>query len=178
MEKDKMTAKEIEEEVARLKSLARKTHNVKQRQRYDIIRLYLCRRAKPEIAAILDLSLTQVYLIVNRYKEAGVEGLALKRPPGRQRKLTDEQETELYHIITEKLPKEVGLHPYCNWTAPLACQYVKEHYGVTFSERGMRDVFYRLKLSYTRPSYVLAKADQQKQAEFLEKLEDIKKAPE
>ena len=176
MKKDSMTAKEIEEEVARLKRLARKTHDVKQRQRYDIIRLYLCKRAKPDIAAILDISLTQVYLILNLYQEAGVEGLALKRPPGRQRKLTDEQETELYSIITEKLPKEVGLHPYCNWTAPLACQYVKDHYGVTFSERGMRDVFYRLNLSYTRPTYVLAKADTQKQAEFLERLEDIKKS--
>ncbi|MDE7242988.1 MAG: winged helix-turn-helix domain-containing protein [Oscillospiraceae bacterium] len=45
-----------------------------------------------------------------------------------------------------------------------------------FSERGMRDVFYRLNLSCTRPAYVLAKADPQKQAEFLERLEDIKKS--
>ena len=178
MEKEIMHDKETEEEISRVKRLARKTHDVKLRQRYDIIRLFLSKRAKPEIAAILDISLTQVYLILNLYKEAGMEGLGLKRPTGRQRKMTDEQEKELCSIITEKLPKEVGLEPYCNWTAPLACKYVKDHYGVTFSERGMRDVFYRLKLSYTRPTYVLAKADPQKQAEFLEKLEDIKKAPE
>ena len=42
----------------------------------------------------------------------------------------------------------------------------------------MRDVFYRLNLSYTRPTYVLAKADTQKQAEFNEKLEKIKKNSE
>ena len=178
MEKESITDKETEEEVARLKRLARKTHDVKLRQRYDIIRLFLCKRAKTDIAAILDISLTQVYLILNLYKEVGIEGLGLKRPTGRQRKLTDEQERELRSIITEKLPKEVGLEPYCNWTAPLACRYVKDHYGVTFSERGMRDVFYRLKLSYTRPTYVLAKADPQKQAEFLERVEDIKKTPE
>ena len=176
MEKDNMTAKETEEEVARLKRLARKTHDVRLRQRYDIIRLYLCKRTKPEIAAILDISLTQVYLILKLYKEAGVEGLVLKRPTGRQRKLTDGQETELRRMITEKLPKEVGLEPYCNWTAPLACKYVKDHYGVVFSERGMRDVFYRLNLSYTRPTYVLAKANPKQQAEFLERLEDIKKS--
>ena len=57
------------------------------------------------------------------------------------------------------------------------CKYVKDHYGVTFSERGMRDVFYRLNLSGTRPTYVPAKADAQKQAEFLERLED-KKTPQ
>ena len=178
MEKESIMDQATEEEIARLKKLGRKTHDAKQRRRYDIVRLFLSKRAKPDIADILDISLTQVYLILNLYKQAGIEGLALKQLPGRQRKLTDEQEKELISIITEKLPKEVGLEPHCNWTAPLACQYVKDHYGVAFSERGMRDVFYRLHLSYTRPTYVLAKADPQKQAEFLEKLEDIKKTPE
>ena len=178
MEKETIIAQETEKEIARLKRLGRKTHDAKLRRRYDIVRLFLSKRSKPDIADILDISLTQVYLILNLYKQAGIEGLALKHPPGRQSKLTDEQEKELISIITEKLPKEVGLEPHCNWTAPLACKYVKDHYGVTFSERGMRNVFYRLNLSYTRPSYVLAKADPQKQAEFLEKLEDIKKTPE
>ncbi len=39
----------------------------------------------------------------------------------------------------------------------------ENHFGVEFSERGMRDVFYRLKLSHTRPTYALAKADPVKQ---------------
>ena len=42
----------------------------------------------------------------------------------------------------------------------------------------MRDVFYRLKLSYTRPTYTLAKADPVKQEEFKERLEPIKKTSE
>jgi len=138
VEKESITAKETEEEIARLKRLARKTHDVKLRRRYDMIRLFLSKRAKPEIAAILDISLTQVYLIVNLYKESGIEGLGLKRPTGRHRKLTDEQENELCSIITEKLPKEVGLDPYCNWTAPLACKYVKDHYhGNQVSAHGL-----------------------------------------
>ncbi len=57
----------------------------------------------------------------------------------------------------------------------MACKYVKNRFGVGFSERGMRDVFYRLKLSYTRPTYTLAKADPVKQEEFKERLEGIKK---
>ena len=175
MEKETIMEQESEKEIAQLKRLSRKTHDAKLRRRYDIVRLFLSKKAKPDIADILDISLTQVYLILNLYKQAGIEGLTLKQPPGRQRRLTDEQEKELISIITEKLPKEVGLGPYCNLTASLACKYVEDHYGVTFSERGMRDVFYRLNLSYTRPTYVLAKADPQKQAEFLEKLEDIKK---
>ncbi len=51
----------------------------------------------------------------------------------------------------------------------------KNRFGVEFSERGMRDVFYRLKLSYNRPAYTLAKADPVRQEEFKERLEGIKK---
>ncbi len=167
--------KEMGEEITALRKHARKTRNRKLRQRCDIVRLFLLGKGKKEIALIMDVSLTQVYLILNLYKNTGIEGLTPKQPTGRKTKLTAEQEAELYRVITRKLPKEVGLHPHCNWTAPLACKYVRDTYGVAFSERGMRDVFYRLGLSYTRPTYVLAKADCQKQDEFRERLEGIKK---
>ncbi len=104
-----------------------------------------------------------------------MEGLILGKAKGRERKLTAEQESELYKVISGKLPKDVGMEPFCNWTAPLACQYVKSHFGVEFSERGVRDVLYRLELSYTRPTYTLAKIDPVKQEEFKERLEGINK---
>jgi len=164
-----------EETKVMLKKLARKTKDARQRRQYDIVRLSLEGWKKPEIAKIMDMSLQGIYNVLNRYKANGVEGLVLGKAKGRERKLTEEQETELYEVISEKLPKDVGLEPFCNWTAPLACKYVKNRFGVEFSERGMRDVFYRLKLSYTRPTYTLAKADPAKQEEFRERLEGIKK---
>ena len=121
------------------------------------------------------MSLYGIYKVLNRYKANGIEGLLLGKAKGRERKLNAEQEAELYRVITEQLPKDVGLEPFCNWTAPLACKFVKERFGVEFSERGMRDVFYRLQLSYTRPTYTLAKADPVKQEEFKARLEGIKK---
>lgn len=69
VEKKSIMAKEAEEEIALLKRLARKTHDVKLRQWYDIIRLFLYKRTKPNIAAIWDISLTQAYLILNLYKK-------------------------------------------------------------------------------------------------------------
>jgi putative transposase len=74
------------------------------------------------------------------------------------------------------LPKDVGFALFVNWTAPLACQWVLKEYGVSFSERGMRDVFYRLKLSYTRPTYTLKKADPEKQEIFKAEFEELKKS--
>lgn len=56
MEKEIVMDQESEEEIARLKRLARKTHDAKLRRRYDIIRLFLSKRAKPDIADILDIS--------------------------------------------------------------------------------------------------------------------------
>ncbi len=126
----------------------------------------------------MDMSLQGIYNVLNQYTTKGVEGLILGKAKGRERKLTAEQESELYEVISKKLPKDVGLEPFCNWTAPLACKYVKNRFGVEFSERGMRDVFYRLILSYTRPTYTLEKAEPLKQEEFKERLEGIKKALE
>ena len=169
---------EKKEIIQKLKKLARKAKDARQRRQYDIVRLYLEGRGKPEIAEIMDMSLQAIYNALHRYQAGGIEGLTLGKPTGRSRTLSDEQEAELYQVISEKLPKEVGLGPFCNWTAPLACQYVKKQFGVEFSERGMRDVFYRLRLSYTCPTYKLDKADPVKQEAFKERLEQLKKTSE
>ena len=86
-----------------------------------------------------------------------------------------EQEQRLYDCVSTQLPRDVGFAPFVNWTAPLACRWVAKEFGVTFSERGMRDVFYRLKLSYTRPTYTLKKADPEKQKEFKKEFDKLKK---
>ena len=57
----------------------------------------------------------------------------------------------------------------------MVCEYVKRQFQVTFSKRGMLNLLHRIKLSYTRPTYSLAKADPEKQEKFREELESIKK---
>ena len=89
--------------------------------------------------------------------------------------LTDEQEKELFHIISTCTPEEAGVRIFANWTAPLACRLVEERFQVKFSERGMRDLFYRIGLSYTRPTYTLNKADPEKQDAFRQQFEGLKK---
>ncbi len=111
-----------EETIAMLKKHARKSREARQRRQYDIVRLSLEGRSKPEIAKIMDMSLQGIYKVLNRYKAKGMEGLILGKAKGRERKLTEGQEMELYEVISKKLPKEVGLEPFCNWSAPLACQ--------------------------------------------------------
>lgn len=80
--------------------------------------------------------------------------------------MMEEQEKVLYKCIVNKMPKDVGFEPFVNLTAPLACLWIEKEFSVVFSERGMRDVFYRLGFSYTRPTYVLRKADLKEQEYF------------
>lgn len=161
--------------IKELKRLGSKTKDTRMKLRYDTIRLYLQDRSKSEIADILNTTYQTVTNYINAYNQSGIDGLDMKKPTGRDRKLSVAQEQQLYECITTKLPKDVGFDPFVNWTAPLACQWVEKEFNVKFTERGMRDVFYRLKLSYTRPTYVLKKADPQKQEAFIEDFEDFKK---
>jgi putative transposase len=172
IEMDKKTVNEGKIQV--LKKLSRKTRDSRMRTRYDAVRLLLEGRSYYEIAKILNITHYTVRNYEKSYNEFGVDGLIIKPKTGRAKKLTDEQEQQLYECISTKLPKDVGFNPFVNWTASLACKWVYEEYGVKFSERGMRDVFYRLKLSYTRPTYVLKKADPVKQEAFKEDFEVLK----
>jgi len=164
------------EEILKLKQLSRKTRDTRKRLRYDCVRLNLQGRSKVEIAEILGTAYHNVRNYINSYNAKGIEGLTITKPPGRLPKLSESQEQQLYDCISSKLPKDVGFNPFVNWTAPLACKWVRKEFGVNFSERGMRDVFYRLKLSYTRPTYVLKKANPQKQEQFKEDFEVLKKS--
>lgn len=108
---------------------------------------------------------------ISLYVEGGAEALLILKQPGRTKFLTDAQEKELFHIISTCTPGKAGVGVFANWTAPLACRLVEERFHVKFSERGMRDLFYRIGLSYTRPTYTLDKADPEKQGAFRQELE-------
>ena len=158
-----------------LKRLASKTKEARMRLRYDVIRLFLKGQTKTEIAEIFEIPYNTVKNYIIAYEKSGIEGLVINKSPGRKTKLNTEQEQQLYKCIETQLPKDVGFDPFVNWTAPMVCQWVLKEFGVTFSERGMRDVLYRLKLSYTCPTYTLKKADPEKQKEFLADFEILKK---
>lgn len=54
-------------------------------------------------------------------------------------------------------------------------QWVIKEFNISMSHRGIAYVLHRLNLSYTRPTYVLAKADKEKQEKFKNDFEVLKK---
>lgn len=164
-----------EKDIEQLIELSQNEKRVKQKLIYDAVLLFLEGYTRGEISKILHEKQGTVNHHIRKYINNGIEDLHIKKQPGYQKRLTDEQETELAELITSKTPEEAGIGVFANWTAPLICCLVEKKYSVKYSERGMRDLLERIGLSYTRPTYTLAKANPQKQEEFKEKFKDLKK---
>ena len=133
--------------------------------------LYLEGHSRREISGFLHMPGRTVSGYISLYVQGGAETLLIRKQPGRTKFLTDEQKKELFHIIPTCTPEEAGVGVFANWTALLACRLAEERFHVKFSERGMRDLFYRIGLSYTRPTYTLDKAGPEKQDAFRQELE-------
>ena len=80
----------------------------------------------------------------------------------------------LIETIVEKTPSGVGLEPYMTWNCKLLCLWVKREFGISFTKGGMRDMLLRLGFSYSRPTYSLARASQEKQEGFRQEFEQLK----
>lgn len=141
-----------------------------------VVRLSLEGYTQREIAKIVDCNPSTVNQILKRFHEQGIEGLVPIKQQGRPHFLSSDKEKHIVQIIIEKQPRDVLEDCVdCNWTAPLVMVLIKTLYGVKFSEEGIYHFLHRNHLSWTCPSYVLAKADPEKQEQFKENFQDVKK---
>ena len=130
------------------------------------------------IGGIIGRNEHTVSKYIQTFKTLGLDGLIPKKPKGNNSKSTSEQTQILINTINENTPDQVGLAPFKNWNCKLVVVWVLNEFEICYSITGITDLLHRLGLSYTRPTYVLAKADPIKQAEFKEKFETIKKTAE
>lgn len=158
-----------------MKDLMKKSPTVKLHQRYQTIYLLAKGYTVNAIAEIVGITSISVYKFASFYREGGVEGLNLDKYKGSSPKLKSEQEEKLKDVITNKRPVDVGFPIEMNWTSPLVREYIEKEFAIEYSESGVKALLHRLDFTYTRPTYVLAKADPIKQEKFLEEFEEIKK---
>ena len=164
-------------EIQDIKRAIRQTKDLRMFQRLQTILLHLKGLTYDQISEIVDRTPTTIGFYVRNYKAKGLAGLELNHSPGRPSKLTPAQEQEVHQLIVEKRPEDVGFPAEMNWTAPLLRKWMKNTFQVTYSERGTRELLYRLGMSYTMPTYTLAKADPEQQEAFVNEFERIKKTP-
>jgi putative transposase len=162
-------------EIQAIKAAMKETNDKKMYQRYRVIYLHLRGYTNRDISKEEGFCEHTVGTFISKYRNNGIDGLKPKQSPGAPRLLTPEQEKELELIITTKTPDEVGFPNRKNWYINIVQEWVKNTWGVQYSHRGMAEVMYRMDLSFTRPTYTMAKADDKKQDQFKQDFELIKK---
>lgn len=173
--KDEKIMRVTQEELNKIKAAMEAEKKVRVYKRYQALYLFLSGKTCEEVAKILGITANTVSSIHIKYKEEGLNGIPDKSMPGRPSRLTEEQKVSIKAVILYKLPVEVGFPAEFNWTAGLIGKYIKREYGYNYSIKGITKMLKRMGFSYTRPTYVLAKADKQKQEQFIQDFEKAKK---
>jgi transposase len=110
-----------------------------------------------EVADLLEIVRETVADWLNLYAEGGIEALCRLETGGSDSFLSAEQ----LALLRDELDKHVFQ------TAKQVCGWVAEQFGVTYSERGMRDLLRRLGYTRQKAHLVPAQADPEAQAAFL-----------
>ena len=124
--------------------------NVKTYRRLKVIDLSAKGQKVSEIAAIFDLSDNTVRGYINRYNQAGVEGLKPNYGQGRTKTITLSKD-ELVELLRrspsqfEKL--ETGAR---NWNQELMKQYLCHYHQIEVSQSAISGMFKRLGIPWNR----------------------------
>jgi len=107
---------------------------------------------------------------LDRFEQEPIEQAPYdEQRPGRPSKLEEEQREQLFAQLQEP-PTEFGYDQQA-WSPPLLLQYVKEEYGVKYSEGHARKLLAKAELSYRTARPRNRDADPEKEAEFQETVE-------
>lgn len=163
-------------EFEEIKQAMKKAKDRRMFERYQALYLHLQETRVEQIAPILNRSVKTVKGYIRAYKADGLSGLQMNHSPGAPVRLTKEQQEELKQTIVNSVPHEAGFTARHNWTLQIIAALIKREFGQTYSLRGVSKMMHREGLSYTKPTYTLAAADENKQRHFLEKtFPDLKK---
>ncbi|QOR84535.1 winged helix-turn-helix domain-containing protein [Geobacillus stearothermophilus] len=152
----------------KLRKQERKIKNAHLRQRVMAVRLVMEGYLGKEVASMVNVCRQTVSHYVSLFNEGGLE-LLLHRDfaPGREPFLTEEQQEKIKQLVLTTTPAELGWDVASAWNTKLLQSYVEKHFGVSISREALRKLLHRKGLSWTRPTYTLAKGnlDEQKQLE-------------
>ena len=151
--------------VERLAAKKSKDFDYAQRLRV-IILLGAHGKKRTEVAQMLDVSESAVYLWLRKFRCSGIQGLRDNYKP-RKSNLTDDQREELRSIVIAG-PEAAGLDT-GTWTAAIIRDVIEKRFGVTYSTSAVLKILHRLNFSPQLPQVQLARADPLAQKKWVEK---------
>jgi transposase len=146
---------------------AEKAQDLGQWRRGRAVLGYIEGRRVIDMAAELGVDRSSINRWLQWYEAMGVEGLVTGKAPGPAPRLTPEQQEELIAVIEEG-PTAAG-YTSGVWTGPMIGDLIHQRFGVEYHNHHIPRLLHKLGFSVQRPRKRLARADAEKQAEWLRK---------
>lgn len=121
--------------------------------------------SKAEVAKILGVTKRTIDKWIRLYVDNGIKGLELGKCGGSKSRLTEAQRQQLSRIIEEG-PQAYG-YDTAIWTSPIVRDVVKKEFGIVYDVSHIRRILNKLGFSCQYPRVHLAKADQNRQKQWL-----------
>jgi transposase len=163
-----MKMKTVDEQLQDVEQRLKHEKSRRMFERYQTVRLHLLGHDNAAIAVSIGRKESTVDTYLRQYRKQGLDGLQMKFSPGPPEQLSKEQQQQLKKTICDHVPHDVGFTAKFNWTLQLIGEYISREFGKSYSIRGVSKLMHRMGLSYTKPTYTLAAADEEKQRLFVE----------
>jgi transposase len=118
----------------------------------------------PEVATMLGDSIRTVQYWVNRFENEGFSGLADADRPGRPPKLSEHQ-LDTINDVLRKSPIDLGFSTNI-WDGKTLSSFIENRFGIMLGVRQCQRLFRQFGFRLRKPRPAIAKADQDKQAEY------------
>ena len=140
--------------VQEIKAAMKGNKDLRMHERYQTILMVLRDESYENIAEVIGRRISTLYNYSKAYRENGLDGLLRGHSPGRNPKLTSEQEQKFYQTIVNQTPVDLGFPVEMNWTSPIIRKWIEQEFNISYSDRGTRELLYRLNLSFTKPTCI------------------------
>jgi transposase len=159
-----------------LRTLEKKEKKASNQRRIIAVRMIMEGYMAIEVAKLLGIHRQSVSSYIMKFEQGGIEELLSRKPiPGKQPRLLSTQQQEMKQLILHSTPAELDISQDSFWNTRTVQQLIQQKFDVDLSRESIRIMLHRLNLSYTRATYVLKKANKQKQQQFQNQIQVIKK---
>ncbi len=126
------------------------------------------------VADILGITGETVSSYVASWNQGGPGALIPGKSPGKPPKIPPEIVEQLRTLLQQS-PQAAGYGESANWDTRVFQGFLHDRYGIQMSRAGCTKWLHRQGFRWTRPTYVLDKADPVKQQAFVDALQELKK---
>ena len=157
-----------------LRKLEKRTGSLRMRFRLMAVRLVWEEYPATAVAEIIGVTAETVSSYVASWNRGGPDALIPGKSSGQPTKIPAELESEILTAL-QQTPLSVKYGEAANWDTRVFQGFLRDRYQIAMSRAGCTKWLHRHGFSWTRPTYVLAKADPDRQQAWVQALHELKK---